>query len=75
MKMSLLVVLLALSPSAWAQNNKPVVTEQESLTVQIKADRAKAEAREERESKKRPWDRDADGMRPWDKKDVPVQRE
>jgi hypothetical protein len=74
MKMSLLVVLLALSPSAWAQN-KPAVTEQESLTVQIKADRAKAEAREERESKKRPWDRDADGMRPWDRKEVPVQRE
>jgi hypothetical protein len=76
MKIAFLVVLSALSPSVWGQD-KPIPTVQEtpSVSEQIRADRAKANAREESESKKRPWDRDADGKRPWDRKEVPSPKE
>jgi hypothetical protein len=69
MKIALLVMLLALSPPAGAQDKPtPSVPEPLSANDQIRADRAKANAQEEGESKKRPWDRDADGKRPWDLK-------
>ena len=45
-----------------------------SLREQIKADRErdkKAEASASSEA--RPWDRDANGKRPWDRKDAPVK--
>jgi len=43
---------------------------------QIKADRAKAKAAEENDSKARYWDRDADGKRPWDlPRETPPKKE
>jgi hypothetical protein len=76
MKIAFLVVLLAVSPSVGGQD-KLIPTTQEPLSAseQIRSDRAKANAREESESKKRPWDRDADGKRPWDRKEEPPPKE
>jgi hypothetical protein len=45
---------------------EPVPNELPSIHEQIKADRARAKADEENDSKARYWDRDADGKRPWD---------
>lgn len=62
----LIIALLATSPVAaqTAQPSpKPLLTDRE----QIQADRAKAAAVEKSDPAARPWDRDADGKRPWEK--------
>ena len=65
-RLALLVAIVAtclLVRSAMAQAEpKPAIL---SPHDQIKADRAKA-AREEAASTIRPWDRDANGKRPWE---------
>jgi len=70
---SAILALLAFSPSASGQN-KPA-SKDPSATDVIRASRAKADAREESESKKRPWDRDAEGKRPWERKETPLPKE
>jgi hypothetical protein len=73
MKIIVLAVLLALCVPACAQNAaSPGAGEPLSANAQIRADRAKADAREQSESGKRPWDRDADGKRPWDRKETRI---
>jgi hypothetical protein len=42
-----------------------------SIRDQIKADRDKERAEAGTSSQARPWDRDANGKRPWDRKDPP----
>ena len=67
---ALLAILLALAPVA-AQTSeaqpKPPVTDRE----QVQADRAKAAAEEKNAPTTRPWDRDANGKRPWERSSVP----
>jgi hypothetical protein len=76
MKIALLLVLLTFSPPASGQNSpSSAAKESVSPTDQIRADRTKADAREESDSKKRPWDRDINGKRPWDQKYVPLPNE
>ena len=73
MKITTLVALLAFTTPSNGQN-KPEASPQKTLngTEQIRTDRANSDAREQGESKKRPWDRDANGKRPWDQKDSPI---
>ena len=66
MKKILMVALVTTVP-ALAQvgsPQKPPLTDRE----QVKADRAKAVEAEKSAPTTRPWDRDADGKRPWDQK-------
>ena len=42
-----------------------------SIRDQIKAQRAKEDAEERNEPPGRPWDRDAEGKRPWERVDKP----
>jgi len=42
---------------------------------QIKTDQAKSKADFESGPKERPWDRDANGRRPWDRKEAPPTKE
>lgn len=75
MKIALLVTvlvatLLAISSSAEGQVAAvPASKEGPSIGELIRADRAKAKEDEESASKDRPWDRDANGKRPWDGKE------
>jgi hypothetical protein len=67
-KIALLLTLFAIAPSAEGSPvAEPVPNEIPSIHEQIKADRAKAKADEQNDSKARFWDRDADGKRPWDR--------
>jgi hypothetical protein len=45
-----------------------------SIRDQIKAQRAKEDAAERSDPLGRPWDRDADGKRPWERVDTPRER-
>ena len=74
MKIALLVVLFA-SPSFADGQTGMGPKDPPSATEVIRADRARADAREESASKWRPWDRDANGKRPWDRKEVPLPKE
>ncbi|MGL3107941.1 hypothetical protein [Bradyrhizobium sp. BR 1432] len=47
-----------------SSTQKPPLTDRE----QVKVDRAKAAKAEKSAPTTRPWDRDADGKRPWDQK-------
>ena len=77
MKIALVLTLLAIAPSAEASPvAQPVPSEFPSMHEQIKADRAKAKAAEENDSKARYWDRDADGKRPWElPRETPPKKE
>jgi len=44
-------------------------TDTETVRAQIKAQRAKEDADEKNGTHERPWDRDADGKRPWERVD------
>ena len=65
----LCAALLAMAPVA-AQTSqvepKPPVTDRE----QVQADRAKAAAEEKSAPTTRPWDRDPNGKRPWERSSV-----
>ena len=61
-----IVLLSTQGQAAPASNEAPP-----SLRDEIRADRAKAKAEFENGPKERPWDRDADGTRPWDRKEPP----
>ncbi|GEM_PF-4190672 len=64
----LMVALLTTFP-VFAQTSPPPNT---PLTdrEQVQADRAKAAAEEKGATTVRPWDRDADGKRPWERKSI-----
>ena len=68
MKIALLVTLLVISASAQGQvATAPVPKDPPSIHEQIKADRARAKADDENGPTTRPWDRDRDGKRPWER--------
>jgi hypothetical protein len=58
----------------WARANKDAEKHGLSFREQ-KADWARANKDAENGPKDRPWDRDADGNRPWNRKDAPPQKE
>ena len=67
MKLSFMVITIVLwlpvaVQAADATLGKPEI----SLTEQIKAARAKEDTAEKNASPVRPWDRDANGKRPWE---------
>jgi hypothetical protein len=75
MKIALLVTLLAIfaeGQAAPAPTREPL-----SIREQIKADRARAQADEEKNGPKaRSWDRGTNGKRPWDpSKETPPTKE
>jgi hypothetical protein len=74
MKIALLMVLLILSLAVHGQTT-PAPREAPSVHDQIKADQAKSKADFDSGPKERPWDRDADGKRPWDQKETPSRKE
>jgi len=55
--------LISAAPIVRAQT----AAESEAVREQVKADRLKAKVEEENSPKKRFWDRDADGKRPWER--------
>ena len=66
---ALFAMLLAMAPVAAQASEaqpKPPVTDRE----QVQADRAKAAAEEKSAPTTRPWDRDANGKRPWERSSV-----
>jgi hypothetical protein len=75
MKNILLVLLLSLSAAAHAETALPPPDRTSeshdgkiSFREQIKADRAKAAAELEAPGTARPWDKDVNGLRPWETK-------
>jgi hypothetical protein len=74
MKIVLLVALLTVPLSTHAQT-APISNEASSMHDQIKTDQAKSKADFEGGPKERPWDRDANGKRPWDRKEAPLPKE
>jgi hypothetical protein len=72
MKASLLAVTLALWSSA-AQTADSIIPEkpEASMHDQIKAARAKEMMDEKNAPSERPWHRDANGKRPWERKEPP----
>ncbi len=69
-----IIALLTISP-VLAQTPQPSAKLPLTDREQIQADRAKAAAEEEREPTARPWDRNADGKRPWDQPVKPIDRQ
>ncbi|MGL9616764.1 hypothetical protein QRQ56_02075 [Bradyrhizobium sp. U531] len=63
----LAVVLLTTLP-AFAQTEQPTGKLPLSDREQVKSDRAKAAEEEKSSTAARPWDRDAEGKRPWERK-------
>ena len=74
MKIALLATLLTLPLPTHGQT-APVSKEAPSMHDQIKIDQAKSKADFESGPKERPWDRDANGRRPWDQKVAPLTKE
>ena len=74
MKVAFLIALAIVPYSARGQT-APASNEAPSMHDQIKIDRAKANSDFENGPKERAWDRDAQGKRPWDKKDPPRPKE
>ena len=75
MKIVILTALALISLSTQGQT-APASKDIPSMHDQIKIDRAKANADFESGPKERPWDRDANGRRPWDQpKEVPAPKE
>ena len=65
----LFAALLATAPAASQTSQaqpKPPVTDRE----QVQADRARAAAEEKNAPTTRPWDRDANGKRPWERSTI-----
>ena len=76
MKIALLVTLLVISASAHGQVANAPPNDASSIREQIKADRARAKADDEKGPTARFWDRDRDGKRPWDRsKEIPPTKE
>ena len=78
MKNILLVLLLSLSAAAQTETALPPPDRTSespdgkiSFREQIKADRAKAAAESETPGTARPWDKDVNGLRPWETKPEP----
>ena len=74
MKIALLATLLT-APLPTHGQTPPVSKEAPSMHDQIKIDQAKSKAEFESRPKERPWDRDANGTRPWDRKEPPLTKE
>jgi len=74
MKIALLATLLTVLLSTHGQT-APVSKEAPTMHDQIKTDQAKSKADFESGPKERPWDRDANGRRPWDRKEAPPTKE
>jgi hypothetical protein len=74
MKIALLATLLT-APLPTLGQTPPVSKEAPSMHDQIKIDQAKSKAEFESGPKERPWDRDANGTRPWDRKVPPSTKE
>ena len=71
------IALLIASLSMLAPVNGQTVTpakEDTSIRDQLKADRAKDKAEFESSSKDRPWDRDKNGDRPYERKEAPLSK-
>jgi hypothetical protein len=67
---ALAIVLLSTQGQA-----APASDEAPSLRDQIRADRAKSKAEFDSSPTQRAWDRDANGKRPWDRKEAPLPKE
>ena len=65
----LAVILLTTLP-VLAQTEQPTKTLPLSDREQVKSDRAKAAEEEKNSTTARPWDRDADGKRPWERQNT-----
>jgi hypothetical protein len=76
MKAYLMVALLFVSMPATAQSDIPgqPPKQEPSFREQIKASLAKQKADEDNGPKQRPWDRDAQGRRPWEIPATPPDR-
>jgi hypothetical protein len=74
MKIALLATLLT-APLPTHGQTVPVSKEAPSMRDQIKIDQAKSKADFESGPEERPWDRDANGRRPWDSKVAPLTKE
>jgi hypothetical protein len=74
-QMALLMISLTFSSAEGQTTAVPALKEAPSIREQIKADRAKAKIDEEAGPKERFWDRDANGERPWDRKEGPPRKE
>jgi hypothetical protein len=71
MKIALIAALLSLPLSVHGQT-APVSQEAPSQRDRIKAEQAKSKADFDNGPKERFWDRDANGNRPWDRKEAPL---
>jgi hypothetical protein len=74
MKKALIAAFVIVPLSANGQTT-PASKEAPSMQDQIRSDRAKYKLEFENGSKVRPWDRDANGKRPWDEKEAPPPKE
>jgi hypothetical protein len=74
MKIAILTAL-AIVPLSTQGQTAPASKDIPSMHDQIKIDRAKANADFESGPKERPWDRDAKGERPWERKEAPPPKE
>jgi len=76
MKAPLIVALVFIWMPATAQTKLPAQfpKEEPSFREQIKASLAKQKADEDNGPKQRPWDRDAEGRRPWEIPAAPLDR-
>lgn len=74
MKLALLIALLATVSPANAQIVSPPKDSQ-SVRDQLKADRSKYKEEFDSSSKKRPWDRDKNGERPFERKEDPLPKD
>ena len=74
LKMVLLIASLSLFPPVGGQTVTPA-KEDTSARDQLKADRARDKAEFESSSKARPWDRDKNGDRPYERKEAPLPKE
>jgi hypothetical protein len=73
MKNAFLAALVIVPLSAHGQTAP--TSEEVSIQDQIKNDRAKSKADFENGPKGRPWDRDANGKRPWERNEPPLPKQ
>jgi hypothetical protein len=66
MKTLLIALFVCFTAIAYAETPTAPGDQELSIREQIKAARAKEKADEENGPKERPWDRDAEGRRPWE---------
>jgi hypothetical protein len=74
MKNALLAALLIVPLSSQQAQTAPASKEAPSVHDQVKTDQAKSKADFESGPKERPWDRDANGKRPWERKEAPLPK-